>query len=217
MNRFERALLQYDSVRVDHFRGFEAYWEINAEEETAINGTWVKAPGEELFKTLLKHFDELPIVVEDLGTITPEVNQLREKFGWPGMKVLQFAFDSNENNPYLPHNHIPNCVVYTGTHDNDTTLGWYEDLPQETKDALDNYLGVTGEPMPWLLIEVAFRSVANWAIVPMQDLLSLGKGNRMNVPGVQQGNWSWRFQWKQVVENLKSKIKNMVVQFERDI
>ncbi len=217
VDRFRLAFTQYDSVRVDHFRGFEAYWEIDAKEETAINGHWVKAPGEELFKTLSKYFDELPIVVEDLGTITPEVDALREQFGWPGMKILQFAFDGSDSNPYLPHNHIQNCVVYTGTHDNDTTLSWYEDLPQETRDTIAYYLGNSSEPMPWSMVEATFRSVANWAIVPMQDLMSLGKGHRMNVPGVTQGNWTWRFQWDQVVDNLVSKIKNMVVQFERDV
>lgn len=217
IDRFELALTQYDSVRVDHFRGFEAYWEIPAEEETAINGSWVKAPGEELFTTLLKHFDDLPIVVEDLGTITPEVDALREQFGWPGMKILQFAFDGGDDNPYLPGNHIQNCVVYTGTHDNDTTLSWYEDLPKQTRDAITHYIGSSSEPMPWSMVEAAFRSVANWAVVPMQDLMSLGRGHRMNVPGVTQGNWSWRFQWNQVVDNLVPKIKNMVVQFERDV
>ena len=217
VDRFTQALTQYDSVRVDHFRGFEAYWEIDAQEATAIHGNWVKAPGEELFRALLAHFDELPIVVEDLGTITPEVDALREQFGWPGMKILQFAFDGDESNPYLPHNHIQNCVVYTGTHDNDTTLSWYEDLPQKTIDRINYYLGNYSEPMPWLLVEAALRSVANWAIVPMQDYMSLGKGHRMNVPGVTQGNWCWRFQWDQVVENLASKTKNMVVQFERDV
>lgn len=217
VDRFTQALTQYDSVRVDHFRGFEAYWEIDAQEKTAIHGSWVKAPGEQLFRALLAHFDELPIVVEDLGTITPEVDVLREQFGWPGMKILQFAFDGDESNPYLPHNHIQNCVVYTGTHDNDTTLSWYEDLPQKTIDRINYYLGNCSEPMPWLLVEAALRSVANWAIVPMQDYMSLGKGHRMNVPGVTQGNWCWRFQWGQVVENLSSKIKNMVVQFERDV
>jgi len=217
IDRFKFVFTQFDSVRVDHFRGFEAYWEIDASEETAIRGNWVKAPGEQLFKTLLEHFDELPIVVEDLGTITPEVEALREKFGWPGMKIMQFAFDGDDNNPYLPHNHVQNCVVYTGTHDNDTTLSWYEDLPDATKARIEKYLGQTGEPMPWLMVEAVFRSVANWAIVPMQDLLSLGKNNRMNVPGVPQGNWRWRFQWDQYTENLVDKIRNMVVQFERDV
>lgn len=217
LNRFRFALAEYDSVRVDHFRGFEAYWEIDAEEETAINGRWIKGPGEDLFNTLLKHFDELPIVVEDLGIITPEVDALREEFGWPGMKVMQFAFDGNSDNPYLPHHHLQNCVVYTGTHDNDTTLGWFEGLPEDRQEFVRNYIGESGEPMPWMLIEAAYRSVANWAIVPMQDLLSLGEGHRMNLPGVQQGNWVWRFQWDQLPENLVSKIHNMVVQFERDI
>lgn len=217
VNRFKFALTQYDSVRVDHFRGFEAYWEIEADEETAINGKWIKGPGEALFDVLQEQLDELPIVVEDLGIITPEVDALREKYNWPGMKVMQFAFDGNDDNPYLPHNHLPNSVVYTGTHDNDTTLAWYEDLSQEIKDSIKNYIGNSGEPMPWLLIEAAYRSVANWAIVPMQDLLSMGKGHRMNLPGVAEGNWVWRFQWDQVPETLVEKVHNIVVQFERDV
>lgn len=217
VNRFRSAFTQYDAVRVDHFRGFEAYWEIDAEEDTAINGRWVKAPGKELFQVLKESFDALPIIVEDLGTITPEVEELRDTFGWPGMKILQFAFDSNDDNPYLPANHIPNCVVYTGTHDNDTTLSWYEDLPQHTKDQINHYIGSSSELMPWSMIECAFRSVANWAITPMQDLMSLGKGNRMNIPGVTQDNWNWQFEWQQVHEQLSSKIKTMVVQFERDV
>jgi len=217
VERFRVALTLYDAIRVDHFRGFESYWQIDAGEETAINGHWVKAPGEALFKVLVKQLHELPIVVEDLGIITPEVNELREKFGWPGMKILQFAFDGDVRNPYLPHHHVRNCVVYTGTHDNDTTLSWYEDLPQDKKDFVLQYLGNPGEPMPWALIECAFRSVADWAIVPMQDLLSLGKGHRMNTPGVTQGNWRWRFQWQQVSENLASNIYNQVTQFERNV
>lgn len=217
VNRFHAAFTQYDCIRVDHFRGFEAYWEINADEETAINGRWVEAPGEAMFKVLQNNFSSLPIVVEDLGIITKEVDDLREQFGWPGMKILQFAFDGNSENPYLPHNHIQNSVVYSGTHDNDTTLSWYEDLPENTKEEINNYLGSSAEPVPWSIIECAFRSVANWAIVPMQDILSLGKDNRMNVPGVPQGNWSWQFRWDQVDENLSSKIKTMIVQFERNV
>ena len=217
VDRFSQAFTQYDSVRVDHFRGFEAYWEIDAQEETAINGKWIKAPGEAMFKAVLKNFGELSIVVEDLGTITPEVNAFREQFGWPGMKILQFAFDGDDSNPYLPHNHVQNCVVYTGTHDNDTTLSWFEDLPQQTAERINYYIKSSSEPMPWSLIEIALRSVANWAIIPMQDYMSLGKGHRMNVPGVTQGNWCWRFQWDEVVENLPEKIKTMIVQFERDV
>ena len=128
-----------------------------------------------------------------------------------------FAFDGNVDNPYLPHNHIKNSVVYTGTHDNDTTLGWFEELPQRNKEYIDRYLGYSDEPMPWALIECAFRSVADWAIVPMQDLLSLGKGHRMNTPGVKDGNWRWRFQWSQMHENLASKLSNMITQFERNV
>ena len=217
IERFHVALTLYDAVRVDHFRGFEAYWEIDAQGETAINGHWVKAPGEALFNALQESIGELPIIVEDLGTITPEVDALREKFGWPGMKILQFAFDGDDANPYLPHNHIENCVVYTGTHDNDTTLSWYEELPARVKENVSQYMGNSGEPMPWALVECAFRSVANWAIVPMQDLLSLGKGHRMNTPGTSEGNWCWRFQWDQVDEHIAEKVKAMVTQFERDV
>ena len=217
IERFRVAFTLYDAVRVDHFRGFEAYWEIDASEETAINGRWVKAPGEALFNTLMDSFDELPIVVEDLGTITAEVEALRDKFGWPGMRILQFAFDGQDTNPYLPHNHIENCVVYTGTHDNDTTLSWYEDLPESDKQFINQYLGYPEQPMPWALVECAFRSVANWAIVPMQDLLSLGKGYRMNTPGVTEGNWQWRFQWQQVDDYLAEKVKEIVVEFERNV
>jgi len=217
IERFHVALTLYDAVRVDHFRGFEAYWEIDAAEETAMNGHWVKAPGEALFTILQQSLGELPIVVEDLGTITPEVNALREKFGWPGMKILQFAFDGDENNAYLPHNHVKNCVVYTGTHDNDTTLSWYEELPEHTRQYILEYLNHPSEPMPWALVECALRSVADWAIVPMQDLLSLGKGNRMNTPGVTEGNWRWQFQWEQVDQHLAEKIRSLVTQFERDV
>jgi 4-alpha-glucanotransferase len=217
IERFHVALTLYDAVRVDHFRGFEAFWEIDAREETAMNGRWVKAPGEALFKTLQRSIGELPIIVEDLGTITEEVHALREQFGWPGMKILQFAFDGDENNPYLPHNHVKTCVVYTGTHDNDTTLSWFEDLPEHSKHYILEYLNHPSEPMPWALVECTFRSVADWAIVPMQDFLSLGKGHRMNTPGVTKGNWRWRFQWNQLEEYLTDKIRDMVIQFERDV
>ncbi|WP_455208570.1 4-alpha-glucanotransferase [Kaarinaea lacus] len=217
IERFHVAFTLYDAVRVDHFRGFEAYWEIDAREETAMHGHWVKAPGEALFNTLQQSLGELPIIVEDLGTITAEVNALREKFGWPGMKILQFAFDGDESNPYLPHNHVKNCVVYTGTHDNDTTLSWFEDLSDPAKEYILQYLNHPSEPMPWALVECAFRSVADWAIVPMQDLLSLGKGHRMNTPGVSEGNWRWRFQWNQLEKHLADKIRAVVVQCERDV
>jgi len=217
VDRFQANLILNDVIRVDHFRGFEAYWQIDANEKTAINGHWVKAPGEALFNALLQKFDTLPLVVEDLGTITAEVEALRKKFGWPGMKILQFAFDGSSENPYLPHHHVQNCVVYTGTHDNDTSLNWYEELPEQTKNYVNRYFSHPGDPMPWPLVEAAFRSVAEWAIVPMQDLLFLGKGNRMNQPGVPKGNWVWRFQWQQVDENLSSKVNDIVTQFERDV
>ncbi|MCI0506780.1 MAG: 4-alpha-glucanotransferase [Gammaproteobacteria bacterium] len=217
IDRFRVALTLYDAVRVDHFRGFEAFWEIDAKEDTAMNGRWVKAPGDALFSILQQSLGELPIIVEDLGTITPDVHALREKFGWPGMKILQFAFDGSEDNPYLPHNHVRKCVVYTGTHDNDTTLSWYEELPDHIRENIIEYLNHPGEPMPWALVECAFRSVADWAIVPMQDLLALGKGHRMNTPGVTENNWRWRFQWDQLPAHLADKVRGMVIQFERDV
>ena len=217
VSRFRANLTFNDVIRVDHFRGFEAYWQIDANEKTAINGHWVKAPGEDLFNVLLQKFTTLPLVVEDLGTITAEVEALREKFGWPGMKILQFAFDGSPENPYLPHHHVQNCVVYTGTHDNDTSLNWYQTLPEQTQDFVNRYFSHPGDPMPWPLVEAAFRSVAEWAIVPMQDLLFLGKGHRMNQPGVPKGNWVWRFQWEQVEDHLSSKVKDIVTQFERDV
>lgn len=216
-NRIGGTLELFDLIRIDHFRGFEAYWEIDAEAETAMEGKWVKAPGEALFTTLLKHFGELPFVAEDLGTITDEVNELREKFGWPGMKILQFAFDGNVNNAYLPHNHIPASVVYTGTHDNDTTASWFNALNDFDKRGVYEYLGNMQEPMPWALIRCALASTANLAVIPMQDIMSLGYGHRMNTPGVSEGNWSWRFKWSQVNDEIAQKYRHLVRMYGREV
>ena len=150
VTRLKTQLQMFDLVRIDHFRGFESYWEIPAGHETAMNGRWVQAPGDELFEALRRHFESLPVVAEDLGLITPEVDALRLRHGFPGMKILQFAFGGGSANPYLPHNHHHLAVVYTGTHDNDTTLGWYNALPGETKHYVDEYLHSSGEAMPWL-------------------------------------------------------------------
>lgn len=199
----------FDLIRIDHFRGLQAYWEVPAEEETAMNGKWVEAPGQALLNTLESTFGSLPLVAEDLGTITEEVHALRTEFAIPGMKILQFAFDRNPDNPYLPHNHERDSVVYTGTHDNDTTLAWYEGLDTETQDYISQYLGNDKLSIPWSLIRTTLASVAQLAIIPMQDALALGKGYRMNTPGTTEGNWTWRFSWQQIQDDLMQELLHL--------
>jgi 4-alpha-glucanotransferase len=214
--RLQTQLELFDLVRVDHFRGFEAFWEIKAEEETAINGRWVKAPGKKLLQSLHNFFHSLPLVAEDLGVITDEVTALREKFQLPGMKILQFAFDGNPKNAYLPHNHEFNSVVYTGTHDNDTTLSWYELLDDHTRKLLHLYIANRDdEPMPWALIRTAFASVACLTVVPMQDVLGLGQGERMNTPGTTEGNWQWRFIWQQLEADVAPHLNILCQRYDR--
>jgi 4-alpha-glucanotransferase len=208
--RVRNHLLLFDLVRIDHFRGFEAHWEIQGTADTAIHGYWVKGPGQELFEILRREFHPLRLVAEDLGTITPEVTALRDQFELPGMKVLQFAFDRNPDNPYLPHNHVPNSVVYTGTHDNNTTAGWFDELSREERLYVCSYLGVNESEMPWALVRSALMSVAELAIVPMQDILGLGAGSRMNTPGVAEGNWRWRFQWAQIPAGLEARMRGLI-------
>jgi 4-alpha-glucanotransferase len=194
--RIRRSLALYDSVRLDHFRGFEAFWSIDAQEETAINGQWVKAPGGALFHRLREIFGELPFVAEDLGLITPEVDELREFFGMPGMRIMQFGFGDRGGHLYLPHRYVPNTVAYTGTHDNNTTLGWWlTDASAEEKRNVETYLGKVqyeGD-IVWMMIKAASHSVANTCIIPLQDLLHLGGEARMNTPGAPMGNWTWRY------------------------
>jgi len=190
--RVKSDLSLYDILRIDHFRGFEAYWQIPAKEKTAVKGSWEKGPGYALFQVLKNSLGELPLIAEDLGIITPEVERLRDCCGFPGMKILQFAFDSGADNAYLPHNHIPGSVVYTGTHDNDTTVGWFESLNSEQRTRICDYLQVNAEAVPMALIRAAFASVAAFAIIPMQDILGLDSSGRMNLPGVADGNWGWR-------------------------
>lgn len=213
--RVAQHLELFDMFRVDHFRGFEASWEIPVHEETAINGRWIKVPGEALFTSLLNHFGELPILAEDLGIITPEVTALRRKFHFPGMLILQFAFDGQEDNPYLPHHHTVDSVVYTGTHDNDTTVGWFNSLADWQQHKVMESLGFPSEPMPWPLIETAYASVANQAIIPMQDILALGSEDRMNVPGVPQGNWRWRFDWNAVSAERAARLRELASKYSR--
>jgi 4-alpha-glucanotransferase len=209
VDRLKSKLRRFDLVRIDHFRGFEAYWEIPAADENAVNGRWVKAPGTALFKHLRKVYGPLPLVAEDLGIITPEVEKLRDGFGLPGMKVLQFAFSGDSDNPYLPYNHHRNSIVYTGTHDNDTTLGWYRNLEDESRKYVDEYLGNSREPMPWPMIRAALGSRARLAMLPMQDILALGGEHRMNLPGTTEGNWTWRFSWEQVEDELAPCLRHL--------
>jgi 4-alpha-glucanotransferase len=192
IERFRATLALVDIVRIDHFRGFEAYWSVPAGEETAQNGEWVKGPGSDLFDAVRAELGEMPVIAEDLGLITPEVDALRDELGFPGMAVLQFAFGSGSDNLYLPHNVSQNTIIYSGTHDNDTTAGWYAEQDDATKDHVRRYLRVSGDDIAWDLIRAAWASVARTAIVPLQDILSLGNEARMNVPGQAAGNWTWR-------------------------
>tara|TARA_R110002072_G_scaffold99983_3_gene219967 strand:- start:3133 stop:4623 length:1491 start_codon:yes stop_codon:yes gene_type:complete len=216
LKRLEHDLALYDMVRIDHFRGLEAFWEIPAGEPTAKNGKWVKAPGKELMRVFEERFKALPIVAEDLGVITPEVESLRDEFNLPGMKILQFAFDSDANNPYLPHNHLKRSVVYTGTHDNNTTLGWFKHLDDQTRDNCLTYLNFPKESMPWPLIQAALASVAQIAIIPMQDLLEADSEQRMNTPGTTEGNWKWRFQWDAMPNELTQHLQKLNILYGRN-
>jgi len=213
--RMHFNLRMFDSVRIDHFRGLESFWAIPADEETAINGKWVPAHGRELLKMLKGQLGELNFIAEDLGIITPEVDRLREKFDLPGMKVLQFAFSTDAANKDLPHNYGHNFVVYTGTHDNNTTLGWLKELKGEEKENVTKYVG---EPVASKLnsvVEMALASVADTAIVPMQDVLELGSESRMNTPGTATGNWTWRFEWSQLKKSQKLLLKEVTEKYNR--
>jgi 4-alpha-glucanotransferase len=193
VQRLQATLEQVDLVRLDHFRGFEAYWEIPAGMPTAEVGRWVPGPGAELLETLRSELGGLPLIAEDLGVITPEVEALRDHFHLPGMRILQFAFGGAVENRFLPHNHEHNSVVYTGTHDNDTTRGWYANLPEGEAHFLRSYLARDCHDVAWDLIRAAWASVADRAIAPLQDVLDLGTDARMNLPGRPAGNWGWRF------------------------
>ncbi len=193
--RIRRQLALTDYLRIDHFRGFEAYWSVPAKEETAINGSWIKGPGKDLFLAMEKAFDqELPIFAEDLGIITPEVEHLRDSLGFPGMKVLQFGFENMEDKNYIPHFYTtPNCICYTGTHDNDTTMGWYQTQPELVKDRIRRYGNTDGNLVSLDFIRFCMGSIARYAIFPLQDLLVLGSEARMNTPGVAADNWAFRY------------------------
>jgi 4-alpha-glucanotransferase len=215
IDRLRTQSTLFDFLRIDHFRGFEAYWEIPAEEPTAVKGKWVEAPGEKLFEQLHQALPDLELVAEDLGVITPEVDALRKAYHLPGMKILQFAFSGGADNPYLPFQHTRDSVVYTGTHDNDTTLGWYKGLDDGTREFVDDYLGKPREVMPWPMIRVALASRANLAILPFQDVLSLDSACRMNTPGTTEGNWNWRFDWHQIKHGTAKRLLRAIMMYGR--
>jgi 4-alpha-glucanotransferase len=214
VERIHGQFLLYDALRIDHFRGFESCWTIPSHEPTAINGYWEQAPGEDLFAAFRSQLGELALVAEDLGVITPEVEALRRRYGLPGMKILQFAFDSDAKNPYLPHHHRPDSIVYTGTHDNNTTLGWYEETDERVHRRLDAYCGCQ-VVMPDSLIKMALASTSRWAIVPLQDLLRLDGVHRMNVPGTVEDNWRWAFQWEQFPDGLSEHCRQWLADYDR--
>ena len=200
----------FDMVRIDHFRGLEAAWEISAKEDTAINGKWRRAPGAALLAAIKKHFPKMCLIAEDLGIITDAVNKLRAKFNLPGMKILQFAFGGGDDNYYLPANIEANSVVYTGTHDNDTTLGWYTTLHEHAKNHLHALLENDTPDMPFDLVKMVLDTKANLAIIPMQDILELGAECRMNIPGTVENNWTWQFEWSQLTPALKTQFAQAV-------
>jgi 4-alpha-glucanotransferase len=215
IERFRAILHLVDVIRVDHFRGFEAYWEVPASESTAMNGKWVKAPGKKLFQAVESTLGELPIIAEDLGVITEEVTALRKAFDFPGMKVLQFAFGGEADNDYLPHNYEKDCVAYTGTHDNDTTLGWYHGLEDRVRDHVRRYLWSDGRQVNWDLIRLASMSAADLAIVPLQDVLSLGSEARLNFPGRPEGNWEWRYEAGALGPHLAHRLRELAETYGR--
>ena len=217
VKRIEGMLDYVDIMRIDHFRAFEAYWAVPQGEETAMNGEWVEAPGEAFFNVLKADLGELPIVAEDLGVITPEVEALRDKFAFPGMKILHFAFDSDRANPFLPFNyHNRNCVVYTGTHDNNTTIGWFEARSPEDNERVIDYLGcICPEGIHWSMIRLAMGSVANLSIYPIQDIFGLGANAKMNLPGTVEDNWTWRYRSEALCQEFSDRLKHLTYLYGR--
>jgi 4-alpha-glucanotransferase len=219
IKRLEHNIKLTDIIRLDHFRGFVSYWEVPAGEETAINGRWVEVPVVDYFRSLFKRFPNLPVIAEDLGIITPDVREVMNYFDFPGMKLLIFAFgDDFPNGAYLPHNYLGNCVVYTGTHDNNTVKGWFrtEASPQDKK-RLFSYIGreVEEEDIHWELIRLAMSSVANTVIIPMQDILGLGEESKMNLPATSNGNWQWRLDPKQITSLVSEKLREITETYGR--
>jgi 4-alpha-glucanotransferase len=202
-------------VRIDHFRGVAASWVVPAVAPTAAAGHWEPGPGRAIFDALERALGPLPFIVEDLGLITPDVVALRESLGFPGMKVLQFAFDTGPGNAYLPHNYEPATVVYTGTHDNQTTIGWFRGLPEWIRGNVQRYLGHDGSDIAWELIRTAQSSVADQAMAPLQDVMRLDDDARMNTPGSPSGNWAWRYAPHQLHEGLADGLREMTETYGR--
>ncbi|MGA9379841.1 MAG: 4-alpha-glucanotransferase [Phormidium sp.] len=220
IDRFKATLQYVDIVRIDHFRGFEAFWRIPAGETTGMKGEWIKAPGEDFFRKLGEALGNLAVLAEDLGIITPEVEELRDRFNFPGMRILMFAFGDDSTNPYLPHNYIPNCVVYPGTHDNDTIAGWWEKVSEKEKQYIAEYLGYSQpqeiKEINWIFIRMALASVANLAIIALQDVLDLDNRARMNDPSVNAGNWRWRFTDSDLLsEKLSDRLRKITQLYNR--
>ncbi len=210
VERFEAIFAYVDVTRIDHFRGFDAYWAVERGQETAMYGEWIKAPGTALLDLINQKFGDLPIIAEDLGVITPEVEALRDRYEFPGMKILQFAFGAGPGDPFLPFNYDRNCVVYTGTHDNDTTVGWFNQLSNYERDEVLRYLGcIDPQGIHWSLIRMGWMSIANMAIVPFQDLLGLDTDARMNFPGKPEGNWGWRYRPEALNREVGDRLKTM--------
>ena len=216
MKRLGNCFKMYDVVRIDHFRGFDEFYFIPYGDKTAEFGHWEKGPGYDLFDTLKKKMGKKPIIAEDLGLLTPSVIKLVKKCGYPGMKILEFAFDSGEDNDYLPHNYDKNCIVYTGTHDNDTTIGWFNTLRKKDKDYTKKYLGIrNAKTIAWDLIRLAQSSVADTCIIPMQDYLELGNAARINLPSTLGNNWVWRMNREALTDVLADKIHDMTATYGR--
>lgn len=210
VERFKATFEYVDIVRIDHFRGFEGYWEVKQGETTAMNGEWVKGPGAEFFQVIKEELGDLPIIAEDLGLITPEVLALRDQFEFPGMKILHFAFGGGADNPYLPFNIDRNCVIYTGTHDNNTTVGWFNQIQDYERENVIRYLGGIGEEgIHWELIRLALSSIANLAIIPLQDILGLGQEAQMNRPSIAEGNWDWCYRCGVLTDQLRDRLKTL--------
>lgn len=207
--RLRSSLMLFDILRLDHFRGFAGYWEIPASKPTAEIGRWVKGPGSHFFRTVLSVMGEIPLIAEDLGEITPDVKSLLKEFDFPGMKILQFSFASDPDDPFLPHNYPNRCMAYTGTHDNDTSLGWYKTAPMAEQDLCRRYLARSGDDISWDMIRAVWSSVALFSLAPMQDLLSLGSEARMNYPGRSSGNWGWRMSSDALSTQLHERLREM--------
>jgi 4-alpha-glucanotransferase len=216
LKRLQNHLQCFDVVRIDHFRGLEAVWVIDAEQETAVEGSWQEVPGNEMLQALQDELGIVPLVAEDLGIITEKVTALREAFQLPGMSVLQFSFDESEDNPHKPVNITHDRIVYTGTHDNDTTNGWFWSLDEDTRQYVMRSMQIEDPSQACdRLIDIALESKAQLAVIPMQDLLSLGSDSRMNIPGTVDGNWRWQFSWDQVADELASDLKRRVLEAGR--